>query len=620
MNTLTLNPLTIMKPRIQRLYLLVIGRTNSVEDMIVAFALAAMMMMPIAEMILRALLEVGIDNVNSLVQHMALVVGTIGAAVATREKKLLAFAGTKLLSSHTAKYANLFGHTVSAIICAVLFMASISFIEAERSASLVLAYGIPIWVMQIVFPITYATITIRLLKDAGFSVISVSIAALIIVAVTLVIMYAPIPNLVMRLGMLVVILCAALLGAPIFVVIAGAALILLWTEDIPLASMILDQYSLVSNHLLPSIPLFTLAGVLLAESKAPQRLIELFDAWFGQVRGGPAIATVSVATFFTCFTGASGVTILALGGLLMPLLINAGYSEKRSLGLITGGGSAGVLLMPALPLILYAIVANVTIQEMFLGGLLPALLMLTIAAAWGIHVQPVSKEKKIAPFNKSRAIRAIWNAKWELFLPVVLLTGMFSGLMTTLEASAVTAFYAFIVETLIHRDLSLRKDAIRVLVQCGLMVGGILMILGMALGLTNYMVDAQISDHAVDWVKGSIENPLIFLLTLNIFLLIVGFFVDIFSAIVVVAPLIVPIGLAFGIHPVHLGILFLANMELGYLTPPVGMNLFFASLRFERPMLEICRAVAPLFLYLAVGVLIITYVPWLSTGLLFLLN
>ena len=620
MTTLTLNPLTIMITSIQRLYSLVVERTNFVEDMILAFALAAMMMMPIAEIILRALLEVGIDNVNSLVQHMTLVVGTIGAAVATREKKLLAFAGTKLLSGNTAKYANLFSSTVAAIICAVLFMASISFIEAERSANLVLAYGIPVWVMQMVIPITYAIIAIRLLKGAGFSAISMSIAVLIIAAVTLVIMYAPVSNLVMRLTMLVVVLCAALLGTPVFVVVAGAALILLWTGDIPLASMILDQYSLVSNHLLPSIPLFTLAGVFLAESRAPQRLIELFDAWFGQIRGGPAIATVSVATFFTCFTGASGVTILALGGLLMPLLINAGYSKNRSLGLITGGGSAGVLLMPALPLILYAIVANVTIEAMFLGGLLPALLMLTIAAAWGIHILPVKKEKKTAPFDKRRAIRAIWNAKWELFLPVVLLTGMFSGLMTTLEASAVTAFYIFIVEVFIHRDLSLRKDVLRVLVQCGLLIGGILIILGVALGLTNYMVDAQISDHAVNWVKGSIENPLIFLLTLNVFLLIVGFFVDIFSAIVVVAPLIVPIGLAFGIHPVHLGILFLANMELGYLTPPVGMNLFFASLRFERPMLEICRAVAPLFIFLAVGVLIITYVPWLSTGLLFLIH
>ncbi|MCK5498080.1 MAG: TRAP transporter large permease subunit, partial [Gammaproteobacteria bacterium] len=363
-------------------------------------------------------------------------------------------------------------------------MASISFIEAERSANLVLAYGIPVWVMQMVIPITYAIIAIRLLKGAGFSAISMSIAVLIIAAVTLVIMYAPVSNLVMRLTMLVVVLCAALLGTPVFVVVAGAALILLWTGDIPLASMILDQYSLVSNHLLPSIPLFTLAGVFLAESRAPQRLIELFDAWFGQIRGGPAIATVLVATFFTCFTGASGVTILALGGLLMPLLINAGYSKNRSLGLITGGGSAGVLLMPALPLILYAIVANVTIEAMFLGGLLPALLMLTIAAAWGIHILPVKKEKKTAPFDKRRAIRAIWNAKWELFLPVVLLTGMFSGLMTTLEASAVTAFYIFIVEVFIHRDLSLRKDVLRVLVQCGLLVGGILMILGMALGLT----------------------------------------------------------------------------------------------------------------------------------------
>ena len=617
---LTLNQQAITAIRLRMLFAWLAGCIYRLEDLVVAVALAAMVLLPIAEMVMRALFATGIENVNSLVQHMTLVVGTLGAAVATREGKLLAFAGTRFLSETAAQYAQFFSATVSACICAVLFTASLGFIGAERPAGLLLAYGIPVWTVQLVIPAAFAVIATRLLMTAAHSAAGLCSAALACAAIILTAMYAPLPDPGFRLIALVVLLCAALLGAPVFVMVAGAALIFLWTGDIPMASMIVDQYSLVSNHLLPSIPLFTLAGFFLAESGAPRRLVELFDAWFGQVRGGPAIATVSVATFFTCFTGASGVTILALGGLLMPLLINAGYRENRSLGLITGGGSAGVLLMPALPLILYAIIANVSIEEMFLGGVLPALFMLLITAAWGIHLQPANNSKKNAAFDNKRALRAVWDAKWELLLPVVLLTGMFSGLMTTLEASAVTAFYAFIVEVLIHRDLSLRKDVSRVLVQCGLLVGGILLILGMALGLTNYMVDAQISDQAVEWVTRSIENPLIFLLTLNVFLLIIGFFVDIFSAIVVVAPIIVPIGLAYGIHPVHLGIVFLATMELGYLTPPVGMNLFFASSRFELSMFTVCRAVIPLFCILAVGVLIITYVPWLSTGLLFLLH
>jgi len=276
--------------------------------------------------------------------------------------------------------------------------------------------------------------------------------------------------------------------------------------------------------------------------------------------------------------------------------------------------------MPALPLILYAIIANITIEEMFVGGLLPALVMLIIAAWWGVVNQPAGKKQTGTGFNLKRAFSSLWVAKWELLLPVVLFSGMFSGYMTPLEASAVTAFYIFIIEVLIHRDLSLRTDVPRVLVQCGLLVGGILLILGVALGLTNYMVDAQISDLAVDWVKQSIEKPWVFLLALNAFLIMVGCFVDIFSAIVVIAPLIVPIGLAFGIHPVHLGIVFLANMELGYLTPPVGMNLFFASSRFDQPIIKVCRSVAPLFAMLAIGLFVITFVPWLSTGLLQLLN
>jgi len=298
----------------------------------------------------------------------------------------------------------------------------------------------------------------------------------------------------------------------------------------------------------------------------------------------------------------------------MPLLAGAGYSNKNALGLVTGAGLPGVLLMPALPLILYAIVARVGIEDMFLGGALPALLMLGIVLAWGIARQPAMRAAH-RPFDARRTRAALLAAKWELGLPLVPIVSLASGLATPVEAAALTAAYAFFVTSVVHRDLKFRGELPRVVAECGLMVGGILLILGVALGLTNYLVDAQVPDRLVGWVTGAIDSPIVFLLALNLLLLAAGCVMDIFTAIVVLAPLITPIGLAYGVHPVHLGIIFLANLELGYLTPPVGMNLFFASYRFNRPVLEVFRAVAPLFFALAVGLLIITYLPWLSTGL-----
>jgi tripartite ATP-independent transporter DctM subunit len=362
--------------------------------------------------------------------------------------------------------------------------------------------------------------------------------------------------------------------------------------------------------------LFTLAGYFLAESGAPRRLIEVFDSLFGRYRGGAAIVTVLACTFFTSFTGASGVAIVAIGGLAMPLLLASGYGKGPALALVTGGGLPGVLLFPALPLVLYAIVAKTSIEEMFIGGFLPTLLMLGIALWWGVRRRPATA--KVQPFDRARLARALWAAKWDLSLPLVPLGILLGGLATPVEAAAATALYAFIVTAVIHRDVRPYPDLPRIMSECGLLVGGILLILGVALAFTNFLVDAQIPERAVEWVTRYIESPWVFLLALNGFLLLVGCIMDVFSAIVVITPLIVPLGLAFGVHPVHLGMVFLANMELGYLTPPIGLNLFFSSYRFNRPILEVCRSVAPLFLALCAGVLTVTYVPWLSTGLLWL--
>ena len=377
---------------------------------------------------------------------------------------------------------------------------------------------------------------------------------------------------------------------------------------------------MVTNPTLPTVPLFTLAGYFLAEGGASKRLIGVFHALLGQLRGGPAIVTVIACAFFTSFTGASGVTILALGGLLMPVLLGAGYSERSALGLVTGSGGLGLLFPPSLPLILYAVVANanagsggVTIERMFLGGLGPGLLLVVMASLTGIWLGRQKAENK--KFNGAEAWRAVWGAKWELLLPVVALAALFGGLATPVEAAAVTALYAFIVETFVYRDFKHPSDIPRVMAEAGLLVGGVLLILGVALGFTNYLVDAQVPSHAVEWVTRVVTSKYAFLLALNLCLLAVGCVMDIYSAIIVVAPLLVPLALAYGIDPVHLGIIFLANMELGLLTPTVGLNIFLSSYRFGKPVLQVSRAVIPLQCVLIVGVLLITYLPPLTTFL-----
>jgi tripartite ATP-independent transporter DctM subunit len=412
---------------------------------------------------------------------------------------------------------------------------------------------------------------------------------------------------------------ATLLGAPVFTALGGAALILFWGHELPIQAVPLKHYSLTTNDMLPSIPIFTLAGYFLAESGASKRLVRVFQALVGQFRGGPAIVTALVCAFFTSFTGASGVTILALGGVLMPVLLAARYSERNALGLLTGAGSLGMLFPPCLPLILYAIVANhsahadISIKQMFLGGIGPGILLVIIAAWWGIRQGPKESSDRQA-FRWSEAWAALWDAKWEMAIPVIAIGSLFT-VPTTVEAAAVTASYALLVATVIHRDLRPVKDLPRVITECGLLVGGVLLILGVALGFTYYLVDAQLPDQLVEWATQTVKSKWLFLLGLNVVLLFVGGLVEIYAAIVVVVPLLVPLGVAFGLDPIHLGIIFLANMELGFLCPPVGLNLLLSSYRFNKPMSEVTRATFPMLLVLLVGVLLITYVPPLTTFL-----
>ena len=433
--------------------------------------------------------------------------------------------------------------------------------------------------------------------------------------------WAPIDPAALRWPALGLLGIAVVLGAPIFTALGGAAMILLWSGGEPILPVPLKLYQLTVNPTLPSIPLFTLAGYLLAESQAAHRLVRLFQALFGGLRGGPAIATTLVCAFFTTFTGASGATILALGGVLMPVLLAARYSERSALGLLTGAGSLGMLFPPCLPPMLYAIIASgggvvsVSIEEMFKAGLLPGLLLVGMTAWWGIRQGPKLGEAGRQPFVWAEAKAALWGAKWELLVPVVALGSLFGGFATPVEAAALTAAYTLVVVSVLHRDLRSLRDLWRVISECGLLMGGVLLILGVALGFTHYLVDAEIPDLAVAWATSTIHSKWLFLLGLNLVLLVVGGLVEIYAAIVVMVPLIVPLGEAFGLSPLHLGIIFLANMELGFLAPPVGLNLLLASYRFKKPMSEVTRVSLPMLAVMVIGVLLITYVPWLTTWL-----
>ena len=592
------------------------------ENLLIALALAALVVLPLIEIVGRKFFHGGLSGGAALQQHLVLIIGLLGGMFAARDRRLLSLSTlTNFLTGRWQIFARAFSSAFAAGITVFLCLAAVQLVQSEHEGIKILAYGIPLWTVQLIMPLGFGVIALRLLWHAADGWRG-RVFALAVAGVMVWIGFHP-PLSPARLVVpgLVALFVAVVLGAPIFVMLGGAALILFWGEDTPIASVSLTHYSMVTNPTLPTVPLFTLAGYFLAEGGASRRLIRVFQALLGQFRGGPAIVTVLACAFFTSFTGASGVTILALGGLLMPVLISAGYSERSALGMLTGSGGLGLLFPPSLPLILFAIVASsnstgagVTIEKMFLGGLGPGVLLVGMAIWLGMRLGP-KKTTACQAFDRSEAGRAIWVAKWELLLPVVALVALFGGFATPVEAAAVTAAYAFIIETFFYRDFKGPRDVARVMAECGLLVGGVLLILGVALGFTNYLIDAQIPGRAVDWVTGTVHSKYAFLLALNLCLLLVGCVMDMFSAIVVVVPIIVPLGIAYGIDPIHLGIIFLANMELGLLTPTAGINIFLSSYRFKKPVLQISRAVIPMQCVLIIGLLLITYCPLLTTFL-----
>jgi len=403
----------------------------------------------------------------------------------------------------------------------------------------------------------------------------------------------------------------ALIGVPLFCVIGSLGIFAFVRAEISVSAIIIEMVRLASAPALLAIPLFTFTGYILAESKAPQRLVNFSKALLGNLPGGLPVVAFICCAFFSAFTGVSGVTIIALGGLLYPILVSDKYSSQFSLGLLTSTGSLGVLLPPSLALILYGVIAETPIDHLFVASILPALLLFVLLAVYSIS-KSLKREQKIQKFSFKELALTARESAFEIPLPIIILGGIYSGLFTATEAAAISAAYVVIVEVFIYKDLSLFKDIPVIMQKSMVLVGGILIILGVALGFTNYLIDAQIPMQLLDWMKLYVSSKWVFLILLNIFLLVVGCLMDIFSAIIVIVPLIKPIALSFGIDPVHLGVIFLTNLSIGYCTPPIGMNLFIASSRFDKSIIDLYKATIPFLLIFIAGLIVITYCPSLS--------
>lgn len=596
-------------------------------------ALALMLAIPLLEIVLRPLLGQGIEAAPVLVQHLGLVLAMAGAVLAERNGHLTSLGAGFAASRQPLRraVAKVLAQGGAALLCGMLAAASARFVESEMAAPRALAYGIPGWAIQLAMPAGFALLGLRLgarLADGPLRWLPGLLLPLSGYLFAGQFDGATLPFWPFAVGLLALLLC----GAPIFAVLGGLALALFWSEGQPLASVPLSHYQITVNPSLPALPLFTLAGLIFARTGAAGRLGALFTALFGGGYSGTAIAAAVLCSCFTAFTGGSGVTILALGGLLLPLLTRAGFPEQKGISLVTSASALGVLLAPSVPLLMYAIIARVPIETMFLAGLLPAALMVVFLLLVGGYLRrdfradfrphsTVDRQNaaKTAGPDFAAARRAAWQAKWEIFAPVVALGSLLGGLATPTESAALTALYALLSQAVAHREVD-RAKLRACLADCAEVIGGIMVILGMALGLTNYLVDAGIPDAAVDWAQAMLPNRFVFLIALNVFLLLAGALMEIFAAIVVLVPLLLPVAISYGIDPVHFGIIFLANLEMGFLCPPAGMNLYFASAMFGKPVRDVAVSVLPAVLALFLGTLVLSWLPGLSTFLAGALN
>lgn len=593
-----------------------LSTTRRAASFLVILVLFAMTLIPLFESAGRRVAGFGIPGATSWVQHLTLWLGLLGAIWATFQKRHLAIAANQFITNSKIRHGIelLTGIGTTAILLCLAW-ASWILVESQQGSPETIGGLLPVWLAQLTLPVAFlvmaAGTVVRVSSSWPTRFLIMGFALLAGPSLTL------IPGtsraLLTHPGLSVIIVLA-LMGMPLFAVLGGLSLLLFYTAGIPIAAVPAEVYRLVTQPVLPSIPLFALAGTVLAAGGAPKRLVRLVQAWTSWLPGGPSVSTVLACAIFTALTGASGVTILALGGLLLPILTAVNHKEKFGIGLLTASGSVGLLFPPSLPVILYGVYGRVPIDRLFLAALLPGFLLILMLAGFSMYVGR-DRAFERPPFDFKEAVAATWAAKGYLLLPVTIILGLFMGIMTLVETAALTALWAILLETVFHRELQIRTELPVAMRESAVIVGALLIVMGLSLGLVSYMVDAEIPQRLTEWAQSAISSRLLFLLILNGLLLLVGALMDIFSAIVVMVPLIIPVGMAFGLDPVHMGIIFLANLELGYLTPPVGMNLFLSSLRFNRTLLQIWKTVLPFLLIFAVWVLLITYLPYLTLGI-----
>ena len=609
------------------------------DKILASASLALMAIIPLIEVLLRPIQGQGIQNAPVLVQHLGLVMSMMGALAAQRGGSLasLAHAGPFGAWAQNQSWTRWFVFVTSTFICGLLAYASVSMIASDWSNPHVLAYGIELAWIQAFLPLGFLGLGLTMGPSLlGSKTIDqnsenhacrrlhqwlscvVVLAGLGLPFVLDLSDFLPTPIYPLALVLML------LLGAPIFVVMGGLALALLSIDALPLASLSLSHYQITVNPSLPALPLFTLAGLVFASTKASERLSLVFVKLFGEGLYATVLAVSVLCSCFTALTGGSGVTILALGGLLLPLLQKDGYPESQGIGLVTSASALGVLLPPSVPLIMFAIMARVPINTMFVAGLLPALVMVISLIVFGgflrkgpstsptFNPTPSSPQTPFQLQDKSAssAWQALWSAKWEALAPVVAIGFLASGLTTPMESAALTAIYAILTQTFAHKELSPEK-LFECLSQTAQIIGGVMLIMGMALGITNYLIDQGVPDLAIDWVQSITHNKYLFLLALNVFLLFAGAMMEIYAAIVVLVPLLLPLAQSYGIDPVHFGIIFLANLEIGFLCPPAGMNVYFASAVFNQPLPLVIKSVIPAAFAIFVGTLLVSWTPWL---------
>ena len=594
------------------------------DDGLASAALLLMMLVSLVEMAMRPLMGRGVENAPILVQHLGLVLAMFGALAAERHGHLSTLggvgnAGADGAAGRVRRLVQAFGNGFAALVCGALALASWRFVATEMETAHKLAYGMPVWWVQAAMPLGFAVLGLKLGARCATAAVPKILCGGGLTAAGWWLAHTWDGTSITFWPAAVLLVAALLAGSPVFAVLGGLALALFWQDGLPLASVALSHYQITVNPSLPALPLFTLAGLVFARTGAAQRIGNLFVALMGGGVHGTVLATAVLCSLFTAFTGGSGVTILALGGLLLPLLRNAGYPEQRGISLVTSASALGVLLAPSVPLIMVAIIARVPINTMFLAGLVPAGLMVLSLLAFGGYLGKRVSAGGVPAAPPSRpslqgALAAAWLAKWELMAPVVAIGSLVSGLATPTESAALTAGYAIATQAWAHRELPWARLR-ACLGESAQIIGGVLVILGMALGLTNYLIDAGIPDAAIEAVQGVIPDKNLFLLALVLFLLLAGALMEIYAAIVVLVPLLLPVAQSYGVDPVHFGIIFLAAMEMGFLCPPAGMNIYFASAMFGKPIGYVARSVLPALLAILLGTLLIAWWPPLATAL-----